>query len=232
MKNIKLLVIINLFVFTSLFAIGGLGFYGGQGMLTVASTTETDVNNIATITTGEFSNPMQFGVYLYIDAIPFIDIEVDAQATWSEYTFDFSNTFGGPDGTTVGPYDSYWGGVSTYITLRKKLIGFGIPLLGGAKIHAGGGYNMHSFGPLANLNLVEDLMGDLSVEPEFNEKKLVEFVKDNKVDINGFHVQAGLQFKLLMLDSFLIYRQTFGGFEDVIDAKSFGSINLRLGFGI
>ena len=232
MKNIKLLVIINLFVFTSLFAIGGLGFYGGQGMLTVASTTETDVNNIATITTGEFSNPMQFGVYLYIDAIPFIDIEVDAQATWSEYTFDFSNTFGGPDGTTVGPYDSYWGGVSTYITLRKKLIGFGIPLLGGAKIHAGGGYNMHSFGPLANLNLVEDLMGDLSAEPEFNEKKLVEFVKDNKVDINGFHVQAGLQFKLLMLDSFLIYRQTFGGFEDVIDAKSFGSINLRLGFGI
>ncbi len=227
MKNIKLLVIINLFVFTSLFAIGGLGFYGGQGMLTVASTTETDVNNIATITTGEFSNPMQFGVYLYIDAIPFIDIEVDAQATWSEYTFDFSN-----DLYTAGPYDSYWGGVSTYITLRKKLIGFGIPLLGGAKIHAGGGYNMHSFGPLANLNLVEDLMGDLSVEPEFNEKKLVEFVKDNKVDINGFHVQAGLQFKLLMLDSFLIYRQTFGGFEDVIDAKSFGSINLRLGFGI
>jgi len=230
MKNIKLLVIINLFVFTSLFAIGGLGFYGGQGMLTVAST--TDENDIATVTTGEFSNPMQFGVYLYIDAIPFIDIEVDAQATWSEYTFDFSNTFGGPDGTTVGPYDSYWGGVSTYITLRKKLIGFGIPLLGGAKIHAGGGYNMHSFGPLANLNLVEDLMGDLSAEPEFNEKKLVEFVKDNKVDINGFHVQAGLQFNLLMLDSFLIYRQTFGGFEDVIDAKSFGSINLRLGFGI
>ncbi len=230
MKNIKLLVIINLFVFTSLFAIGGLGFYGGQGMLTVAST--TDENDIATVTTGEFSNPMQFGVYLYIDAIPFIDIEVDAQATWSEYTFDFSNTFGGPDGTTVGPYDSYWGGVSTYITLRKKLIGFGIPLLGGAKIHAGGGYNMHSFGPLANLKLVEDLMGDLSAEPEFNEKKLVEFVKDNKVDINGFHVQAGLQFKLLMLDSFLIYRQTFGGFEDVIDAKSFGSINLRLGFGI
>ena len=225
MKNIKLLVIINLFVFTSLFAIGGLGFYGGQGMLTVAST--TDENDIATVTTGEFSNPMQFGVYLYIDAIPFIDIEVDAQATWSEYTFDFSN-----DLYTAGPYDSYWGGVSTYITLRKKLIGLGIPLLGGAKIHAGGGYNMHSFGPLANLKLVEDLMGDLSVEPEFNEKKLVEFVKDNKVDINGFHVQAGLQFKLLMLDSFLIYRQTFGGFEDVIDAKSFGSINLRLGFGI
>jgi len=91
---------------------------------------------------------------------------------------------------------------------------------------------MHSFGPLANLKLVEDIMGDLSAEPEFDEDKLVEFVKDNKVDINGYHVQAGLQFKLLMLDSFLIYRLTFGEFEDVFDAKSFGSLNLRLGFGI
>jgi len=79
---------------------------------------------------------------------------------------------------------------------------------------------------------VEDIMGDLSAEPEFDEDKLVKFVKDNKVDINGYHVQAGLQFKLLMLDSFLIYRLTFGEFEDVFDAKSFGSLNLRLGFGI
>jgi hypothetical protein len=91
---------------------------------------------------------------------------------------------------------------------------------------------MHSFGPLANLNLVEDIMGDLSTEPGFDQDKLVEFVKNNKIDIDGFHVQAGLQFKLLMLDSFLIYRQTFGEFEDVFDAKSFGSLNLRLGFGI
>ena len=225
MRNLKIALLLISVLSTGLFAIGGLGFYGGQGMFTVAST--TDENTIATITTGEFSNPMQVGVYLYINAIPFIDIEVDVQATWSEYTFDFNNALG-----TAGPYDSYWGGASTYITLRKNLFGLGIPLLGGAKIHAGAGYNMHSFGPLANLKLVEDIMGDLSAEPEFDEDKLVKFVKDNKVDINGYHVQAGLQFKLLMLDSFLIYRLTFGEFEDVFDAKSFGSLNLRLGFGI
>ena len=225
MRNLKITLLTIIFTSTGLFAIGGLGFYGGQGMFTVAST--TDENTIAMVTTGEFSDPMQIGVYLYIDAIPFIDIEVDAQATWSEYTFDFSNVLG-----SAGPYDSYWGGVSTYITLRKELIAFDIPLLGGANLHYGAGYNMHSFGPLANLNLVEDIMGDLSTEPGFDQDKLVEFVKNNKIDIDGFHVQAGLQFKLLMLDSFLIYRQTFGEFEDVFDAKSFGSLNLRLGFGI
>ena len=225
MRNFKTTLLIVALMSSSLFAIGGIGFYGGQGMFTVAST--TDENAIATVTTGEFSNPMQVGVYLYIDAIPFIDLEVDANGTWSGYTFDFKN-----DSYTAGPYDSYWGGGSAYITLRKKLLGLGIPLLGGAKIHAGGGYNMHSFGPLANLDLVKSIMGDLSAEPEFDEEQLVDFVKENKVDKSGFHAQFGLQFKLLMLDSFLIYRYTFGDFEDVMGAESFGSLNLRIGFGI
>ncbi len=225
MKNFKIILLITILSTSSLFAIGGIGFYGGQGMLTIASS--KDINSIATVTTGEFSNPLQAGLYLYIDAIPFIDIEADIQATWSEYEFDFSNALG-----AVGPYNSYWGGVSTYITLRKKIIGFGIPLLGGAKLHAGAGYNMHSFGPLANLDLVESLMGDLSAEPDFSEDKLIEFVKENKIDKTGFHAQVGLQFKLLMLDSFLIYRFTFGDFQDIMDAESFGSLNLRLGIGI
>ena len=225
MKNLKSLIIVGFLISSNLFAIGGFGIYGGQGMFTVAST--EDNNPIATVTTGEFSNPYQVGLYLYIDAIPFIDIEADIQVTGSEYTFDFSNALG-----TAGPYDTFWGGVSTYLTLRKKIVGFGIPMLGGAKLHAGAGYNMHSFGPLANLDLVESLMGDLSADPDFSEDKLIEFVKDNKIDVTGFHVQAGLQFKLLMLDSFLIYRYTFGDFEDVMDAEAFGSINLRIGIGI
>lgn len=225
MKYLKILVLTIILNSTVLFAIGGLGIYGGQGMFIVAST--TDESSIATVTTGEFNNPLQGGLYLYIDALPFIDIEADIQFTGSEYTFDFSNAAG-----SAGPYNSYWGGVSTYITLRKKLFGLGIPLLGGAKLHAGAGYNMNAFAPLANLDLVEDIMGDLSAQPEFSEEDLVDFVKENKTDVSGFHFQAGLQFKLLAIDTFLIYRQSFGEFEGVIDAKTFGSLNLRLGIGI
>ena len=68
MRNLKITLLTIIITSTGLFAIGGLGFYGGQGMFTVAST--TDENMIAKVTTGEFSDPMQFGVYLYIDAIP------------------------------------------------------------------------------------------------------------------------------------------------------------------
>jgi hypothetical protein len=40
-----------------------------------------------------------------------------------------------------------------------------------------------------------------------------------------------MQFKLFVLDSFLFYRHTLGDFEDVLDAKSFGSLNFRIGMG-
>ena len=59
---------------------------------------------------------------------------------------------------------------------------------------------------------------------------LISYLKDNKVSSTGFHIQTGLQFKILMLDSFFYYRHVFA--DNVIpDAKGFGSLNLRLGMG-
>ena len=59
---------------------------------------------------------------------------------------------------------------------------------------------------------------------------LIKFVKDNTDSVTGFHIQTGLQFKLLMLDSFLYYRQVFA--DDVIlGGKGFGSLNFRIGMG-
>ena len=208
-------------------AIGGIGLQLGQGAFTVASTEDVDETGFITVTTGEFANPLNLGVYLYLDVLPIVDLEADIQLTASEYDFEFTNTLG-----TAGPYNGYWGGVSTYITVRKKIFGLGIPFLGGGNLFAGGGYNMHTFAPLADLSLVESLMGDLTEEPTFSEDDLVDFVNENKIDKSGFHVQAGFQFKLLMLDTFVFYRHIFGEFEDIVGEESFGSLNIRLGLGI
>ncbi len=208
-------------------AIGGIGFQLGQGAFTVASTEDVDETGFITVTTGEFANPLNLGVYLYLDVLPIVDLEADIQLTASEYDFEFTNALG-----TAGPYNGYWGGVSTYITVRKKIFGLGIPFLGGGNLFAGGGYNMHTFAPLADLSLVESLMGDLTEEPTFSEDDLVDFVNENKIDKSGFHVQAGFQFKLLMIDTFVFYRQSFGEFEDIVGEESFGSLNIRLGLGI
>ena len=208
-------------------AIGGIGFQLGQGAFTVASTEDVDETGFITVTTGEFSNPISFGGFLYLDLFSDFSLEAELQLTASEYDFEFTNALG-----TAGPYNGYWGGVSTYITVRKKIFGLGIPFLGGGNLFAGGGYNMHTFAPLADLSLVESLMGDLTEEPTFSEDDLVDFVNENKIDKSGFHVQAGFQFKLLMIDTFVFYRLSFGEFEDIVGDESFGSLNIRLGLGI
>ena len=89
--------------------------------------------------------------------------------------------------------------------------------------------------PVADVSMVEELLGGnlLNADPSSLDQALLDYLEDddNRVDDSGFHIQTGLQFKLLMIDTFLIYRHTF--VDDVIPgANSFGTLNMRLGLGI
>ncbi|SVC88315.1 uncharacterized protein METZ01_LOCUS341169 [marine metagenome] len=218
----------------SISAIGGLGLQLGQGMVTVGAM-ESNKNllvgetvvSTATMTTTEFSNPYVIGGYIYIDAIPFIDLEADINIVGQKYDFGFNNPI------AIGPYEFGWASSSAYLTIRKTAFKLGIPILAKAKLFYGGGYNQHMVTPLMTIDLMEEMMGgDLGADPtNISEEDLIEFLDENKIESSGIHVQAGLQFKVLMLDSFLFYRHTFA--KDLVpDADAFGSINLRLGFGI
>ena len=226
-KAILFALLVSTVTVSPLAAIGGIGLQLGQGAFTIASTEDIDDSGLITVTTSEFSNPISFGGFLYLDLFSDFSLEAELQLTASEYEFEFTNALG-----TAGPYSGYWGGASTYFTVRKEIFGLGIPFLGGGNLFVGGGYNMHTFAPFADLSLVESLMGDLTDDPSFSEDELVDFIKENKIDKTGFHVQAGFQFKLLMIDAFVYYRHSFGEFEDIIGEESFGSLNLRLGLGI
>jgi len=226
-KTLLIGIVLAVLPFNSASAIIGFGIQGGQNVFSVGERSLENTGALATIDTGPFENSGNLGIYLYLDIIPFVDLEVDASIFGQEYDFTFGNRLG-----NVGPYQAYWGGTSIYFTARRKIVGFELPILGGAQLFAGGGSNTHSFAPLVSLDMVESLMdGDLGLNPEFDENTLVDYIKDNKIDKTGFHVQSGLKFQLFMLDAFLFYRQTFGEFEDVLDAKTYGSMNLRLGFG-
>ena len=226
-KTLLIGIVLAVLPFNSASAIIGFGIQGGQSIFSVGAKTLEDLNAFATVNTGPFENSNNIGIYLYLDIIPFIDLEVDASIVGQEYDFTFSNQL-----ADVGPIQAYWGGTSIYFTARRKIVGFELPILGGAQLFAGGGYNTHSFTPLANFSLIETLMGgSLNADPDFSEKELIKFFKDNKIDKTGFHIQGGLKFQVLTLDAFLFYRQTIGDFEDVLDAKTYGSMNLRLGLG-
>ena len=215
---------------SSIYAIGGIGFQFGQGSVTVGATEDAKdlgLDITANMTTTEFSDPYSVGVHVYIDAIPFIDLEADINVMGQDYEFGFNNP------AEIGPYKFVWGSASTYFTVRKKILGLGIPFLAKANLFYGGGYNQHMVTPLMTIDLMEEMMeGDLGADPtNISEQELIDFLDDNKLETSGFHIQAGLQFKVLVLDTFLFYRHTFA--EDLIPGeKAFGSINLRIGYGI
>jgi len=232
MKQYKALtigIILAVLPFNSAFALVGFGLQLGQSMFSVDESFPNTGSDLITLTNGAFENSFNVGGYLYVDAIPFIDLEVDFNASFNGYDIDFQNVFGEMPTIPFG-----WVSTNTYFTARKEIIGFSIPLLAATKVHAGGGINTHMTTPIANKNMVTELLGGdlLNADPSALDQNLEDYLtnEDNYLESTGIHVQAGLQFKILMLDSFLNYRYTIA--KDVVPgAKGFGALNLRVGLG-
>ena len=226
---------LHIFILSSqVFAIAGFGLNLNKSMYSVAESTsslkvEVDGNTVpvATITQHAFDNGLGIGGYLYIDAIPMVDLDIEGSLIISPYEFSFTNLL-----TSIDKQQFGWVDASGYITLQKKILKLSIPFLAKAKLTAGAGVNSHSSTPMVDQNMMEAVMGgaDNLESGTLDTDELIKYLKDNKVSSTGFHIQTGLQFKILMLDSFLFYRQVIA--DDVIPgAKGFGSLNLRLGMG-
>ena len=132
----------------------GFGVQGGQSIFDASSKSSKDGVDL---TTSEFVNPFSGGVYLYIDVIPFIDLEADISLSAKKYSFTFSPL---AEYNDIGPYDFVWADFSVYLTARKKIVGIGIPLLAKAKLFYGGGINMNTVTPVMDLDFMEDILGD------------------------------------------------------------------------
>ncbi|MDC1416359.1 hypothetical protein N8331_00615, partial [bacterium] len=117
------------------------------------------------------------------------------------------------------------------ITLKKNLMDISIPILAKAAINAGVGINGHTSTPRASVAMMTELLGnDLTAgfDPDGLEDKLINYLKNNKIDARGFHVQAGLRFKVLMLDSHFNLRYTIA--ENVYDGSDgYAQAILKLG---
>ena len=227
-KTLLMGIVLAVLPFNSASAIAGFGLQVGQGMFSVTESFPETGSPRIILKNGAFDGSSSYGGYLYVDAIPFIDLEVDFNISGNTYDIDFMNVSG--DMPTI-PFG--WASASTYVTVRKKIVGFSIPFLAATKVHAGGGVNTHMTTPIANVDMVTELIGDLlNADPSALDENLEDYLtnKDNYLESTGFHAQAGLQFKLLMIDTFVIYRYTIA--KDVVPGSDgFGALNIRLGFG-
>ncbi|SVD90073.1 uncharacterized protein METZ01_LOCUS442927, partial [marine metagenome] len=197
-----------LFYLQFLFGIGGLGIYYNQDFF---STESAETGETITVTSGGLENASGPGIFLYIDVIPFVDIQVDIENSNSSYNFSTSGTL---EGTLT------LSRLSQYYTVRKKIIGFSIPLLAKAQLYSGAGFNVHTVTPKVDDDFITDAF-DKSIEEavllEFsssNKDLLIDYLKENKNTYNGFHLMVGAQAKLMSATLFANLRYTIA--KDVI----------------
>lgn len=225
---------------TSMFAIGGLGLSVGSGTFTVdPSSSDLTVGEVKVgqIDHHGFENGFAIGGYLYLDIIPFIDIDVEVNAMGNLYDFSFYNNAMVDAGVAEPDTFSFgFASANSYFTVQKKIFGLGIPFLAKAKLYAGAGINQHASTPFINQEMMESVVLDADGNPdlengEFDSDALKDYLKDNNNETTGLHVQAGIHFRLLTFDAMAYYRYTIA--EEVVPGNNgFSSVNLRLGLGI
>jgi len=223
-----------IFILSSqVFAIAGFGAYGDFDLLKYPAGSSGDVDEYGVEYKG-FDNPKGFGFLFYIDAIPVVDLEVDIEFVGNLYEYTPYLA-----GIPLASEDLPWGRVSTYVTIRKEILGLSIPLLAKAQLYGGVGFNKHKVVPIMTADVIKDALGGDDLEAalklfeadtEEGAKDLAKSMLDNVEDVSGFHLQAGVRGKLLMFNAFVNARYTIA---DVIPDKSgYPSLWVGLAIGI
>ena len=223
-----------IFILSSqVFAIAGFGAYGDFDLLKYPAGISGDISGYGVEYKG-FDNARGFGFLFYIDAIPIVDLEADIEFVGNLYEYTPYLA-----GIPLASEDLPWGRVSTYVTIRKEILGLSIPLLAKAQLYGGLGFNKHKVVPIMTADVIKDALGGDDLEAalklfqadtEEGAKDLAKSMLDNVEDVSGFHLQAGVRGKLLMFNAFVNARYTIA---DVIPDKSgYPSLWVGLAIGI
>jgi hypothetical protein len=236
-KNMKRAIIIIMMIMTTpLFALIGFGANINVDKVMYEGYTATEGSgDFSYSVTGEpFTNAAGLSLYLFLDFIPIVDLEANIELVGNSYKFI---TKMGETELANGEFP--WGRISTYLTVRKKIVGVKIPFLAKAQIYAGGGINSHSVSPRLGVDFFTSAFNSndisSSLSQDFNNtetfKIFTDYVEKKSTKHSGIHLQAGSQIKLLFLNMFINGRYTFA--KDVIpDTNGFFSMNAGLAVGI
>ena len=230
-KMKKFLVVLTLAMLpSSAFAIIGFGIQAGQDMAKLDALSHTEGEGLTAVTVNSFemeANPINFGGYAFVDLFGFA-LEAEGDIAAGAYQFEFENVL-----STLGPVDFGWARVSYAVTMKKNIMDLSIPFLAKTALNAGAGFGGHVSTPRASVDMVKELLGDdltnVDALNEGLEDKLGDYLVDNMIEASGLHVQAGLRFKVLVLDTHLNLRYNIA--ENVYDGSAgFAQVIFKMGF--
>ena len=238
-KGIKMKKLLVRFIFlvspSYIFALVGFGFQFGQDFSKLERSIEYENKGLATQVTVESKEmeafPYGLGAYAFVDLFDFA-LEAEGDLAFGEYQFDFITREELPNLENV-PF--IWLRASYALTLKKNLMDISIPILAKAAINVGLGFNRHVSTPRASIDMVQNIfegqdLADLNPETSNLEEKLVDYLRDNRINATGFHFQTGLRFKILTLDNHLNLRYTLA--ENVYDGSNgYAQIMYKIGMG-
>ena len=212
------------------FALIGFGLQFGSDLSKLGSQSYTEGSGDLAFNVNSYemkSNPVGGGGYAFVDLFGFA-LEGEFDVAFGEYEFDFGNQYMDFDPIPFG-----WARASYAATLKKNIMDLSIPFLAKAAVNVGGGFGGHVSTPRANVEMVRELFGDdlinLNVNSEDLEDNLVSYLKDNAIEQSGLHLQAGLRFKVLVLDTHLNARYNLA--KNVYDGKNgFLQLMFKMGF--
>ena len=226
----KFLVVLTLAMLpSSAFAIIGFGIQAGQDMAKLDALSHTEGEGLTAVTVNSFemeANPVNFGGYAFVDLFGFA-LEAEGDIAAGAYQFEFENVL-----STLGPVDFGWARVSYAVTMKKNIMDLSIPFLAKTALNAGAGFGGHVSTPRASVDMVKELLGDdltnVDALNEGLEDKLGDYLVDNMIEASGLHVQAGLRFKVLVLDTHLNLRYNIA--ENVYDGSAgFAQVMFKMG---
>ena len=212
------------------FALIGFGLQFGSDLSKLGPQSYTEGSGDLAFNVNSYemkSNPVGGGGYAFVDLFGFA-LEGEFDFAFGEYEFDFGNQYMDFDPIPFG-----WARASYAATLKKNIMDLSIPFLAKAAVNVGGGFGGHVSTPRANVEMVRELFGDdlinLNVNSEDLEDNLVDYLKDNAIEASGLHLQAGLRFKVLVLDTHLNARYNLA--KSVYDGKNgFLQLMFKMGF--
>ena len=212
------------------FALIGFGLQFGSDLSKLGPQSYTEGSGDLTFNVNSYemeSNPVGGGGYAFVDLFGFA-LEGEFDVAFGEYEFSFGNK-----NMDFDPIPFGWARASYAATLKKNIMDLSIPFLAKAAVNVGGGFGGHVSTPRANVEMVRELFGDdlinLNVDREVLEDNLVSYLKDNAIEASGLHLQAGLRFKVLVLDTHLNARYNLA--KNVYDGKNgFLQLMFKMGF--
>ena len=212
------------------FALIGFGLQFGSDLSKLGPQSYTEGSGDLAFNVNSYemkSNPVGGGGYAFVDLLGFA-LEGEFDVAYGEYEFDFGNK-----NMDIDPIPFGWARASYAATLKKNIMDLSIPFLAKAAVNVGGGFGGHVSTPRANVEMVRELFGDdlinLNVNSEDLKDNLVSYLKDNAIEADGLHLQAGLRFKVLVLDTHLNARYNLA--KNVYDGENgFLQLMFKMGF--